>query len=166
MKNSGPAVSVSPEDADPLGNEPAEEPPSISPALYQDLLFNTEPVRKFPSIGRIPVSQHSRRFLHEFFPGATEADWSNWHWQIRNSIVSLEQIKRIIQLTHGEYSGIVRHTSGLPLRITPYYASLISSDDPSQALRKAIVPVGEEYLVSPGEAHDPLGEEDQSPVQG
>lgn len=166
MKNSGPAVSVSPEDTDPLGTEPAEEPPSIAPVLVQDLLFKTEPVRKYPAIGRIPISQHSRRFLHEFFPGATEADWSNWHWQIRNSIVSLEQIKRIVKLTHGEYSGIVKHTSGLPLRITPYYASLISRDDPAQALRRTVVPVGDEHLVTPGEAQDPLGEEGQSPVQG
>jgi len=166
MKNSGPAVSVSLEDADPLGTEPAEEPPSISQALVQDLLFKTEPARKYPAIGRIPVSQHSRRFLREYFPKATEADWSNWHWQIRNSIVSLEQIKRIVSLTHGEYSGIVRHASGLPLRITPYYASLISRSDPSQALRRTVVPVGDEYLASPGEAQDPLGEEDQSPVQG
>ncbi|HON95287.1 MAG TPA: KamA family radical SAM protein [Deltaproteobacteria bacterium] len=166
MKNSGPAVSVSLEDAGTLGNEPPEEPPSISPVLVQDLLFKTEPERKYPAIGRIPVSQHSRRFLREFFPNATEADWSNWHWQIRNSIVSLEQIKRLVSLTHGEYSGIIRHTSGLPLRITPYYASLISRNDPTQALRRTVVPVSDEYLVSSGEAQDPLGEEVQSPVQG
>mgnify|MGYP001114264514 CR=1 FL=1 len=49
----------------------------------------------------------TRRFLREFFPGATEADWSNWHWQIRNSIVSLEQIKRIASNVgkHVRYSG-------------------------------------------------------------
>jgi lysine 2,3-aminomutase len=60
----------------------------------------------------------------------------------------------------------MRHTSGLPLRITPYYASLINAWDPSQAIRRAVVPVGDEYLSSPGEALDPLGEENQSPVQG
>jgi lysine 2,3-aminomutase len=129
-------------------------------------LFKTEPARKLSIVGRIPVSQHSRRFLHEFFPKATEADWSNWHWQIRNSITDLEQIKRIINLTHGEYSGIIRHTSGLPLRITPYYASLLSQTNPLQPLRRAVVPVGDEFLSSAGEAQDPLGEENQSPVHG
>jgi lysine 2,3-aminomutase len=129
-------------------------------------LFKTEPARKLSIVGRIPVSQHSRRFLHEFFPKANEADWSNWHWQIRNSITDLEQIKRIINLTHGEYSGIIRHTSGLPLRITPYYASLLSQTNPLQPLRRAVVPVGDEFLSSAGEAQDPLGEENQSPVHG
>jgi len=103
--------------------------------------------------------------MHEFFPHATEADWSNWHWQIRNSIVGLDQIKRFIKLTHGEYTGIIRHTSGLPLRITPYYASLISPTNPLQAIRRAVVPVADEYVSSPGESVDPLGEEGQSPVQ-
>jgi|GEM_PF-6011954 len=166
MKHNGPAVSVPIDDPDPLGTEPPEEPPSISRALVQDLLFKTEPARKLSIVGRIPVSQHSRRFLHEFFPKANEADWSNWHWQIRNSITDLEQIKRIINLTHGEYSGIIRHTSGLPLRITPYYASLLSQTNPLQPLRRAVVPVGDEFLSSAGEAQDPLGEENQSPVHG
>ena len=166
MKNNGPAVSVPRDDPDPFGAEPPEEPPSISRSLVQDLLFKTEPAQKLSIVGRIPVSQHSRYFLHRFFPKVSEADWSNWHWQIRNSITGLEQIKRIVNLTHGEYSAIMRHTSGLPLRITPYYASLISAWDPSQAIRRAVVPVGDEYLSSPGEALDPLGEENQSPVQG
>jgi len=166
MKNNGPAVSVPIADPDSLGTEPPEEPPSISQALVQDLLFKTGPSRKLSIVGRIPVSQHSRHFLHTFFPKASEADWSNWHWQIRNSITSLEEIKRFVNLTHGEYSGIIRHTSGLPLRITPYYASLISQTDPAQAIRRAVVPVGDEFLSSPGEAMDPLGEENQSPVQG
>ena len=147
MKNNGPAVSVPRDDPDPLGTEPPEEPPSISRSLVQDLLFKTEPAQKLSIVGRIPVSQHSRYFLHRFFPKVSEADWSNWHWQIRNSITSLEQIKRIVNLTHGEYSAIMRHTSGLPLRITPYYASLINAWDPSQAIRRAVVPVGDEYLI-------------------
>ncbi len=165
MKNSGRAVSAPVEDADPLGTETGEEPPPISRPLIQDLLFTDEPARKYSAFGRIPVSQHSRLFMHEFFPQATEADWSNWHWQIRNSIVGLDQIRRFINLTHGEYTGIVRHTCGLPLRITPYYASLISPTDPSQAIRRAVVPVADEYAESPGESVDPLGEEGQSPVQ-
>jgi hypothetical protein len=76
MKNTGPAVSVSIEDPDPLGTE---EPPSISRALTQDLLFATQPARKYSLASRIPVSQHSRQFLRDFYPHATEADWSNWH---------------------------------------------------------------------------------------
>jgi lysine 2,3-aminomutase len=163
MKNTGPAVSVSIEDPDPLGTE---EPPSISRALTQDLLFATQPARKYSLANRIPVSQHSRQFLRDFYPHATEADWSNWHWQIRNSICTLDQIQRIIGLTSDEYGAIVRRTTGLPFRITPYYASLVSPTDPSQAIRRAVIPVLEEYTQSAGEAQDPLSEEHQSPLPG
>ncbi|HPS94112.1 MAG TPA: KamA family radical SAM protein, partial [Deltaproteobacteria bacterium] len=38
--------------------------------------------------------------------------------------------------------------------------------DPSQAIRRSVVPVMDEYLTSPGEAQDPLSEEHQSPVPG
>jgi lysine 2,3-aminomutase len=163
MKNTGPAVSVSVEDPDPLGTE---EPPSISRALTQDLLFATQPARKYPFANRIPVSQHSRQFMRDFYPHATEADWCNWHWQIRNSICTLDQIRQIIGLTSDEHSAIVRRTTGLPFRITPYYASLVSPSDPSQAIRRAVVPVVDEYTANTGEAQDPLSEEHQSPVPG
>lgn len=166
MKNNVPAVSVCTENPDPLGTDPAEEPPSIASALVQDLLFTPQPERKYPFPTRIPISQQSRKFLRDFFPRATEADWCSWHWQIRNSICTLDQIQRIIGLTPDEYGAIVRRSTGLPFRITPYYASLLSPSDPSQAIRRSVVPVMDEYLTSPGEAQDPLSEEHQSPVPG
>lgn len=165
MKNNGPAVSVSPEDPDPLGTEAPEEPPSISSALTQDLLFAAQPARKFPLAGRITISQRCRQFLRDFYPHATETDWASWNWQIRNSINTPEQIQRIIGLTVEEFDAIQRRTA-LPFRITPYYASLMSPTDPSQAIRRSVVPVVDEYTMSPGEEQDPLSEEHQSPVPG
>lgn len=164
MKKSGRLVSVPPREAEGISAESADEPPPTSPFVVQDLLFSSESQRRFP-VSRIPLSRRSRAFLHEFFPHATEADWSNWHWQIRNSIVNLDQIRRILRLTHGEYMGITRRSSGLPLRITPYYASLLSASDPEHPLRKTVIPVEDEYVRAPGESDDPLGEDSQSPVE-
>jgi lysine 2,3-aminomutase len=48
--------------------------------------------------------------------------------------------------------------------LTPYYASLLSPQDPSQPLRRTVIPVGDEYLRTSGEAPDPLGENADSPV--
>ncbi len=166
MKNNGPAVSVSPDDPDPLGTDAPEEPPSITAVLTQDLLFAPRQVKKFSITNRIPISHRSRHFLRDFYPNATEADWASWNWQIRNSISSLEQIQRIIRLTFDEYEAIKRRSTGLPLRITPYYASLMKANDPMQAIRRSVVPVADEYLASPCEAQDPLEEEHQSPVPG
>ncbi|MRR34818.1 KamA family radical SAM protein [bacterium] len=166
MKNTGPAVSVSHEDPDPLGAEAPEEPPSLAPALTQDLLFAPRPVKKFPLTSRIPISHHTRHFMREFFPHITDADWASWNWQIRNSICTLDRIQQIIPLTAEEYDAVQRRSSGLPFRITPYFASLMSRTDPSQAIRRTVVPVNDEYTLSAGEAQDPLSEERMSPVQG
>jgi len=50
--------------------------------------------------------------------------------------------------------------------MTPYYASLLSADNPEQPLRRTVVPTVHELFTMPGEASDPLGEEHQSPVPG
>jgi lysine 2,3-aminomutase len=54
----------------------------------------------------------------------------------------------------------------LPVGITPYYLSLIDRHNPKDPLRKTVVPVTGEFLRTPGEADDPLGEEGHSPVPG
>jgi lysine 2,3-aminomutase len=72
----------------------------------------------------------------------------------------------MLDLTPDERDAILRHSGSLPVGITPYYASLLDPADPLQGLRRTVVPVGEEYLRGPGEADDPLGEDDTSPVPG
>ena len=75
-------------------------------------------------------------------------------------------MSRVLHLTTDEITAICRHRGSLPLAVTPYYASLLDPDDPSQPLRRTVVPVSDEYLRTPGEAEDPLGEDDDSPVPG
>ena len=55
-------------------------------------------------------------------------------------------------------------SQSLPLRISPYYLSLLDPDNPDQPLRKSVVPVFDEFIVHPEEASDPLSEEHDSPV--
>ena len=166
MNSNRPAMSASLENPAPLGSEVPEEPPSSSAALSRSLLFPARPARRFSLPVRVPVSNRTRRFINNFYPNVTEAEWSNWHWQIRNSICTLDQIQRIIPLSEDEYEAVTRRSTGLPFRVTPYYASLIDPSDPLQAVRRSVIPVTGEYLVSPGEAEDPLGEDNQSPVPG
>jgi lysine 2,3-aminomutase len=44
--------------------------------------------------------------------------------------------------------------------------SLVSRTDPTQAIRRSVIPTDQEFVRSPGDADDPLHEEDQSPVPG
>ncbi|MEW8332011.1 MAG: KamA family radical SAM protein [Candidatus Thiodiazotropha sp.] len=115
---------------------------------------------------RFPISKNSRDFCCRFFPGTSFQDWNNWGWQVRNRIRSLDELSRFIELSEDERTAIKRHNGPLPVGITPYYASLLSADDPAQPLRRTVVPLNGEYLKSPGEADDPLGEDDDSPVPG
>jgi len=118
------------------------------------------------STHRFPVSPRARSFLRRFFPGTTQAEWNDWRWQLRNRISDLHTLERILQLSQDEYSAILRHEGALPLAITPYYASLVDEHDAKQPLRRTVVPVNAEYVRSPGEAEDPLGEDADSPVPG
>jgi len=72
----------------------------------------------------------------------------------------------MISLSDEETNAIRRHTGALPVGITPYYASLLDAERPSQGLRRSVVPVLGEYVMSRGENEDPLGEDSHSPVPG
>lgn len=138
---------------------PPSSPPSL--ALVADPVAVTR-----RGVPRMTVSERSREFRKQFYPSATAREWNDWHWQNRNRIRSADQLARVIRLSQDEAEAIGRHTGPLPVGITPYYASLLSKHDPAQALRRTVVPVGGEYLRTPGEADDPLGEDSHSPVPG
>jgi lysine 2,3-aminomutase len=52
----------------------------------------------------------------------------------------------------------------LPLRITPYYASLLYNKGKDYAIAKSVVPSKLELIISEGEESDPLHEESMCPV--
>jgi len=166
MEKKSAAISTGMKAAQPLAVDLTDEPPSIPEILSESPYHLPLSVAKFRTSSRIPISNRSNEFLRKFFPNATMADWSNWHWQIRNSISTIESIQRIIDLSEDEAHAMTHNICGMPIRMTPYYASLLERDNPSQPIRRSVVPVMGEYLISPSEAADPLGEESHSPVPG
>lgn len=145
-----------------------EEPPSPVGAsiLLKTAITEHQRIRKTttPSRENVTPTQRSLKFMQEFFPAATELDWRDWRWQIKNSFASLNKLDEVFHLSEKE-----RHTSdgncnALPVRITPYYASLIDRNNSLQPLRKSVIPIQDEYVVREGEASDPLCEDATSPV--
>ncbi len=108
----------------------------------------------------------AKAFQKRHFPGTDRTEWSDWRWQLRMRIKSLAELERVYRLSPEERSAVARHQGALPVGITPYYASLIDADDPLDPIRRTHIPVGSEYLRSPGEAEDPLGEDHDSAVPG
>jgi lysine 2,3-aminomutase len=122
-----------------------------------------------PLVGALAVSRanpHTRSFRRRFFPEASNVEWNDWRWQLRNRIRDTDALARIVNLSEGERAAIERHRGPLPVGITPYYLSLVDANDPDQPLRRTVVPVLGEYLRTPGEADDPLHEDGHSPVPG
>ncbi|GIX47249.1 MAG: L-lysine 2,3-aminomutase [Candidatus Tectimicrobiota bacterium] len=134
-------------------------PPASFPA-------SSPPRQKPRPLPRFVISPHSRAFRRRFFPEASDAEWNDWRWQLRQRIRDLAGLERLLRLSEDERQAILRHRGTLPLGITPYYASLLDAEDPQQPLRRTVVPVSAEYLRLPGEADDPLAEDAHSPVPG
>lgn len=97
---------------------------------------------------------------------ATDSEWNDWQWQLKNRITTIDALKSVINLTDSEYSAINDEDKCLPMSITPYYATLLDRDNPNQPLRKAVIPTVDETYLSEGEFEDPLAEDEYSPVPG
>ncbi len=83
----------------------------------------------------------------------------DWRWQLRHAIGSVEELAAALPLTASELEGAQRAESqGLPLRITPYYLSLVDRDDPACPIRLQCVPDAREAETVAGDMVDPLGE--------
>ena len=89
----------------------------------------------------------------------SEIDWDDWRWQLRHAIGSVEALASAIPLGARELEGARRaETRGLPLRITPYYLSLIDRGNPACPIRRQCVPDAREDEEVAGDLVDPLGE--------
>ena len=70
----------------------------------------------------------------ELWKDVSEEEWYNPLWQRKNSIRDVEKLKKVIRLSPFQESEINRTLVALraqgkePMRITPYYASLMEQD--------------------------------------
>lgn len=105
-------------------------------------------------------------FLRRHFPGAGMRQWNDWRWQLANRIQTPERIGSMLRLSTEEQAALTGTGQGLPFAVTPYYASLLEPLDPTQGLRRCVIPVCAEWRPAPGECADPLAEDHDSPVPG
>ncbi|HPI68902.1 MAG TPA: KamA family radical SAM protein [Bacteroidales bacterium] len=104
--------------------------------------------------------------MHRYFPLTTLDSWNDWKWQLRNSITGIDELKKIMKLSQKEIMAINNLKGRLPMRITPYFASLIYRTGYAHPLRRNVIPVVEELLQNQNEQSDPLHEKAFSPVKG
>jgi lysine 2,3-aminomutase len=180
-----PQSELTEEEGEPPGTTDEEaEPPSTSVQTIHrtqqqretDVLFpsgatarhraSRGPSQLFFTLPEFESGSCATTYRRRFFPEATAAEWNSWHWQLRNRIRTLQRVERIIRLSDDERRALEQHCATLPFAITPYYTGLLDPENPSQALRRCVIPTMAEIVRSPEESEDPLGEEGQSPVAG
>ncbi len=88
---------------------------------------------------------------------------SDWRWQLRHAVTTVDQLARELALTDRERLAI-EHASlhGLPLLVTPYFLSLVDRARRDCPIRIQCLPSPREALVVPGDRTDPLGENDHA----
>ncbi|MFN9977177.1 MAG: lysine 2,3-aminomutase, partial [Phycisphaerae bacterium] len=72
----------------------------------------------------------------------------------------------MLDLSDEERNALSEGGPMLPVAVSPYYMSLLDRHDPMEPLRRTVVPTSQEFIRTPGEADDPLGEDGHSPVPG
>ena len=92
------------------------------------------------------VSTRSSEFIRRYYPLTTIDSWNDWKWQLRNSYNTIEALQKIMNLNEAETEAILNLKGRLPLRITPYFASLLYDKDPGHPLRRNVIPVIDELI--------------------
>ncbi len=113
-----------------------------------------------------PENEKTRLFRERFYPDVTNEQWDDWRWQSRHRIRTLDQFEKMLELSKEEFDVLSDGGTLLPTAVTPYYMSLVDGENADQPLRKTVVPTTREFVRTPGEADDPLGEDGHSPVPG
>ncbi len=122
-----------------------------------------EPPARHPSTSLKQFKSAGRGFWHD----VPEADWNDWHWQLKHRITTVEQLQKFLPtLTPEEYAGAKLANHQLALAITPYFFNLIDPADENCPIRRQVVPRIEETHTASWEMSDPCGEDSHSPVPG
>ena len=97
------------------------------------------------------------------------SNWKDWRWQLKHRIRDISTFERLtsIKFEADERKLIEKTIEKFPLSITPYYLSLIDTDDyKNDPFFKQSFPSPKELIVEKYEMRDPLAEDKDSPVPG
>jgi lysine 2,3-aminomutase len=102
-------------------------------------------------------------------PESTISNWKDWKWQLKNSVKTIEKFELLTGIRFPEEEKrLIRMTlERFPLSVTPYYLSLIDTEnyrnDP--VFKQAFAHI-DELTVLRTDMKDPLSEDKDSPVEG
>lgn len=100
------------------------------------------------------------RILKHF--SATEKEWNDWEWQLKNRISDIDTLKELLELDESELESVREVGENYRWAVSPYYMSLIDEADKFDPVKLQCIPTGLE-LSSDG-ILDPMSEEFTNPA--
>jgi lysine 2,3-aminomutase len=119
-----------------------------------------DPARALGPDGRPAVSRRA-----PIWQDVPDEKWNDWRWQLSNRVNTLEEVGAVLNLTEEEREGLSAPDK-FRVDITPYFISLIDPDDPTDPIRRQVIPVGREHEAFTAMMEDSLAEDRHSPVPG
>ena len=98
------------------------------------------------------------------FKDVSEADWSDYRWQLRNRLTTTEDFGRVLNLTERQKAELDACMGKFRVSVTPYYASLMDPDDPHDPVRAQAVPTPAELVIHKEDIKDAVSEDFDSPT--
>ena len=114
------------------------------------------------------ITEKQKQILKEI-DTTQKGNWKDWRWQVKHCIRDLETFEQLLDI---KLPLIIRESfkkisKKFPMSITPYYLSLIDTDNlENDPIFKQCFPVINELDIQDDDMSDPLHEDEDSPVPG
>ncbi len=115
------------------------------------------------------LSKKQKHIIETIDIATTTANWRDWKWQMKHCIRDLDTFQKLlgIELPEETQEAFKQTVKKFPMSITPYYLSLIDTDNlENDPVFKQSFPSPLELAISKSEMSDPLHEDKDSPVTG
>jgi lysine 2,3-aminomutase len=99
--------------------------------------------------------------------GASQSQWRDWKWQARHCVKDFDTFTNLlgIERTEAQRRAFQATVDRFPMSITPYYLSLIDTDDlDNDPIFRQAFPCSHELEVRDTDMADPLHEDEDSPA--
>ena len=113
----------------------------------------------FSEFSKTLYTNNKNKILEEL--NASEEDWNDYKWQLRNRICDVDEIAKYTDLSDEEYDNIKKVSEKYRFAVTPYYFSLIDFDNPICPIKLQSIPNINEFEEF-GQL-DPMNEEQSNP---
>ena len=100
------------------------------------------------------------------FKEVTEEQWNDWHWQMRNAIVDIGTLGKVLDIDEKEHEDLEKTLAKFKMAITPYYAALMDKSYKLCSVRLQAIPRIEELNDDVSDMDDPLHEDVDSSIPG